>query len=105
MIVCSRSGCSVEAQGAPKICVPVSAGIGPTGPLEAVIGVPLCDRHLGELRVGDFLAEHASAASLRQSFVLMAGKHSTPNFASAFVERVDLDSDEWRAAVRARHGG
>lgn len=105
MILCSRNGCSRAAACAPKICVPVSAGVGPTGPLEAIVGLPLCDRHLGELRVADFLADTPGKPSMRLSFVLMAGRHASPNFARAHVVRVDLDSDEWRAAVRARHGG
>lgn len=105
MLVCYRDGCSATATCAPKICVPVSAGVGPTGPLESVVGIPLCDRHLGELRVADFLAAAPGAPSLRGAFVLMAGRHACPNFARAHVERVDLDSEEWRVAIHARHNG
>lgn len=109
MIKCDFKGCLSPARWTPKLMVPATGWpIDSHVPLAAICDLPLCDIHIAEITAKDMLAgDLAGTAKTKVSplkEIFRIGAKSVggvpPDFDRAFIRKVRLDSDEYRAFRR-----
>mgnify|MGYP003385418558 CR=1 FL=1 len=104
---CCSPGCKRSAAFAPKIVIPHSA----TGPVKADLAFemlersPVCRKHfhhidacvrLRDPKFLDFVVRLALTQAMR-----LGRQYEAPDFARAFLVKVDVASDEYRTSVAA----
>lgn len=103
--ICDHAQCQEPAAWSFKICVP-AAGKSPRdfAPLEAMVGVALCTRHLRETKVDEWL--DANDGKIKSVFAAMANGRARPDFPMAYLRQVSINSPEFanfeRMAERSR---
>ena len=104
--LCDRADCGEPAAWSFKLCVPAQ-GKSPRdfAPLQALVGVTLCPRHMHETNPGEWLDAHEG--NMRAVFTQMANGRARPDFARAWLQPVSINSPEFanfeRMAARERH--
>lgn len=94
VIICCHVDCQLEAKWAPKLCVPATGvPIDTHNPLKIIMSIPVCDDHIGEMRAPDFLSHDPR---LKGIFEMMARGRAAPDFERAFIQRVSLNSSEYK---------
>lgn len=102
-LMCQKVGCEEQAQFAPKVCVPTIGRSTKDSPLQAVIGLVVCKRHIKDLKAVDFLLPKPGQENvLRRLFAMQAQSYrqSPPDFFRAFIEPVSIDSSEYQTFQR-----
>ena len=93
MTKCDSKGCAHAPLYAPKINVPLEGmSLDQSPPLEAILGLRLCDRHIGEVAVKDF-------SNMEPLFEQLASGQTAGlkiDWSRAFFSKVKIDSDEYK---------
>lgn len=103
LLLCQKVDCPERAKFAPKLCVPTLGRSVNDSPLETIIGLVLCKRHLKELRPRDFLViKPGEPNALRKLFEMQSQSYrqAPPDFFRAFFEPVDIHGSQYQTFMR-----
>ncbi len=93
--MCQKTGCTEPATCAFKVCVP-AYGKSPRdfAPLEALVGVTLCNRHMNETNPSEWL--NANNGAMKTTMTSMANGRARPDFPRAYLKQVSINSPEFQ---------
>lgn len=91
---CMHADCPNEATCAPKLMVPATDyALEVHQPLGLTLGVTLCDDHIGTVDAAEIVAKNPAITKI---FEIMARGKQPPDFARAYIQKIGLDSDEFK---------
>ena len=95
---CRYQDCPCQATAAPAINVPaMNMPIPEHDPIHIVLGMPLCDVHLDQCAVSDFITP---GSDIEKAVRIRARGLAEPDFQRAWISRVEFESDEWRVMAK-----
>jgi hypothetical protein len=102
--MCNRQGCTKHAKWAPKLNVPATGWPLHAHKPMAVLGtLMLCDEHMAEITPADMLGGECEGkegmVGLKQMFIAATAGKVPPDFARAFMTRVDIEGDEFKQFI------